>query len=213
MRTKKALLVVKAALLGMVLVMEPAVAALYNPDFEQGLDGWTDLSSNGSVAINAGAASLTAGDGVSLFSAVLAQGDDGSFTFFIPILLSNLATSFEFDLLLLDNSADNTEAGGSIFGDFLTLSIYDAEDSAYDLIFSKLSYSHNSLDVSSLAGRNVAFSFELSDENNGFNLSLAVDNLNVVEQMPGASVPESSSMMLLLLGFSALVFARRKQNA
>ena len=187
-------------------------AGLYNPDFELGLNGWSDLSVGGSVATAAGVATLSAGADVSTSSAVLTQGDDGNFSFASPVVISESARQFEFDLWLLGNEVDVTETGSSIFSDSFTLFIFDMADASLDHIFSALAFSsastHYSFDVSALAGRSVAFSFQLADEDNGFNLSLGLDNLKILTEEPPTAVPESNSLVLLLLSFSALVLTR-----
>jgi hypothetical protein len=217
MRIKKLLTTAQVALIGLsFLALEALSAPLYNPDFDLGLDGWSDASTNGSVVVNAGAATFTAGEGVNPFSAVLVQGDDASFSFLNPIMLPSLTTTLDFDLLFIERLADSSETGTGIFDDIFSLSVYDATDSAYDRVFSGLSFnsmlSHQSLDIGSLAGRNVAFSFELTDEDDGFNLSVAIDNLRILEEIPTTALPESGTLPLIFLGLAALMFARRRQH-
>lgn len=187
-------------------------AGIINPSFEQGFDSWVDLSSNGSVTVESGAAILAAGEGEDLFSAVLAQGDDGTFLFEKPIEISPFAVSFKFDLWMVSRDEDVLESGNSLFQDSLTLAFYDQEDLLFDLIFPSLSFGSTPsfllLDISSLAGRNVSLSFELTDENDGFNLALGLDNLAIIEK-PAVSVPESNGAVLLLIGLFSLVLMRR----
>ncbi len=213
MRTKSVLVGATSMLLWLCLLAgNSASAGLYNPDFELGLDGWSDLSVGGAVAVDAGVATLAAGADASTSSAVITQGDDGSFSFLTPVAIPELARQFEFDLWLLGNEADSTETGASIFSDSLTLFIFDMADASLDHIFTALEFSstltHHSFDISALAGRSVAFSFQLADEDNGFNLSLGIDNLKILTEEPPVSLPESNSLVLLLLGFAALVLVR-----
>jgi len=190
-------------------IFSAAQASIINPNFEDGLDGWNDLSSTGTVIASGGFAEFTGGDGAELFSAVLAQGDDGSFSFSAPVQLSPQTSKFEFSLWLINKVGDTTEAGTSSFPDSFSVSFYDSLDSTLDLIFGELDFTTGgliSLDVSALAGRDVAISFELRDEDDGFNVQIGIDNLVFVER---ATVSETSSLMLVLMGLLSLVMSRR----
>lgn len=190
-------------------VLSVAHASIINPNFEAGLDGWNDLSSTGTVMTNGGVAEFAGGDGVELFSAVLVQGDDGSFSFSAPVQLSAQVSKFEFSLWLINKIVDTNETGGSSFSDSFSVFIYDSLDSALDLFFGELDFTPGgliSLDVSALAGRDVAISFELRDEDDGFNVQIGVDDLVLIESV---SVPESSSVILIVIGLLSLVVSRR----
>ena len=190
-------------------VLSAAQASIINPDFEAGLDGWNDLSSTGTVITNGSVAEFTGGDGVGLFSAVLVQGDDGSFSFSAPIQLSAQVSKFEFSLWLINKIGDTNETGSSSFADSFSVFIYDSLDSALDLFFGELDFTAGgliSLDISALAGRDVAISFELRDEDDGFNVRIGLDNLVLVES---TSVSESSSVILIVIGLLSLVVSRR----
>jgi hypothetical protein len=64
-----------------------------------------------------------------------------------------------------------------------------------------------SLDISSLIGRSVAFSFEVNDEDDGFNSTFALDNVQLTSLV---MVPEPSTLLLFLIAVGALT---RKQLA
>lgn len=190
-------------------IFSAAQAAIINPNFEDGLDGWNDLSSTGTVIANGSFAEFTGGDGDMPFSAVLTQGDDGSFSFSAPVQLSPQASKFEFSLWLINKVDDFSETGTGSFSDYFTVSFYDSLDIAFDLFFGELDFTAGgliSLDVSSLAGRDVAISFELHDEDDGFNVQIGLGNLLVIER---TSVPESSSLILIVIGLLSLVVSRR----
>jgi hypothetical protein len=198
-----------AAVLQLAIFSSAAQAAIINPNFEDGLDGWNDLSSTGTVTTNGGFAEFTGGDEAMPFSAVLTQGDDGSFSFFAPINLSSQTSRFEFSLWLINKTNDITETGTSSFADSFTVSFYDSLDGTFDLIFRELDFTAGtliSLDVSALAGRDVAVAFELHDEDDGFNVQIGLDNLLLKER---ANVPESSGLILIILGLLSLVVSRR----
>ncbi len=190
-------------------IFSAAQASIINPNFEDGLDGWNDLSSTGTVIASGGFAEFTGGDGDDGLSALLVQGDDGSFSFSTPIQLNAHASKFEFSLWLINKFDDETETGGSLYGDRFSVVFYDSLDSAFDLFFHGLDFTLGgliSLDVSALAGRDVAISFELRDEDDGFNVKVGVDNLVFIER---ATVPESSSLILIIIGLLSLVASRR----
>ncbi len=140
---------------------------------------------------------------------MLVQGDDGFFNFNSPILIDTQQSLFEFDLWQIAHSIDGSESGTSSLTDALNLSIYDAFDPSFDMFFIDFvvtSQQKNfSLDISSLAGRFVAFSFELNDENDGYDSTFSLDNVRLTSPV---NVPEPSTLLL----FSIAVFAltRRK---
>lgn len=190
---------------------------LVNGTFDTGLDGWQDASETGFVEWNSGSAYLETGDGISLYSAILVQGDDGFFSFLDPILLPMNTLRVEFDLWLDGLFTDQSETGNSIFTDALSFNIYDALDPAMDLHFSDLAFgataTHFSFDIAGLAGREVAFSFELSDENDGFNTRLGIDNIALIlETGPVVTVSEPGSLELGLLVFIVLIWMNRRQG-
>lgn len=190
-------------------ILSAAQAAIINPNFEDGLDGWNNLSSTGTVIANSGVAEFAGGDGALPFSAVLTQGDDGSFSFSAPIQLSPQVSRLEFSLWLISKVSDLTESGTGSFADSFTVSFYDSLDGAFDLYFRELDFTAGSLislDVSALAGRDVAISFELHDEDDGFNVQVGLGNLLLKERV---SVPESSIMILIVIGLLSLVVSRR----
>lgn len=198
-----------AAVMQLAIFSSAAQAAIINPNFEDGLDGWNDLSSTGTVTTSGGFAEFTGGDEDDGFSAVLVQGDDGSFSFFTPIQLNEHVSKFEFSIWLIDKFDDETETGDGLYVDRFSVVFYDSRDSAFDLFFHGLDFTPGgliSLDVSALAGRDVAISFELRDEDDGFNVKIGVDNLLFVER---ATVPEASSLILMVIGLLFLVVSRR----
>jgi hypothetical protein len=192
-------------------VISPFVNAslILNGNFDTDLSHWHDASDNGSVVFDNGVANLSTGNDFGPYSAVLVQGDDGFFNFNSPILIDTQQSLFEFDLWQIAHSIDGSESGTSSLTDALNLSIYDAFDPSFDMFFIDFvvtSQQKNfSLDISSLAGRFVAFSFELNDENDGFDTTFSLDNVRLTSPV---NVPEPSTLLL----FSIAVFAltRRK---
>jgi hypothetical protein len=192
-------------------VISPFVNAslILNGNFDTDLSHWHDASDNGSVVFDNGVANLSTGNDFGPYSAVLVQGDEGFFKFNSPILIDTQQSLFEFDLWQIAHSIDGSESGTSSLTDALNLSIYDAFDPSFDMFFIDFvvtSQQKNfSLDISSLAGRFVAFSFELNDENDGFDSTFSLDNVRLTSPV---NVPEPSTLLL----FSIAVFAltRRK---
>jgi len=206
----------KKLLLGLFLISALPVnaASFNNGDFSSGGTSWNDASDTGSVTFSAGQAILETGTGVSGFSAVMVQGDDGFFNFPNPISLASDAKWLSFSAKIDELGADNTESS-SIFTDALNVYLYDALDFNLDLLFLTIdsdSYSLGfisyMLDVSSLQGRDIALSFELVDENNERNSSVTIDNVAF-----SAAVPAPSVLVLLLVGLPFLGRNYKKSKA
>ncbi|WDE13105.1 PEP-CTERM sorting domain-containing protein [Thalassomonas haliotis] len=178
-------------------------------EFSNSLGDWHDASANGSVFAEDGVAKLASGSGNSPYSSVLVLGDDGNFAFNDALLIDSVNTLLHFDLWFFESEKDNSESGSSSFTDNISLAVYDAVDSSFDILMQNINVSALqttfTLDLSALAGRYVAFSFELADENDGYNAVFALDNVFLSS---ATSVPEPSS---LLLFFALLipVFGRK----
>lgn len=174
-----------------------------NGDFANGLNDWSDASFPGVVSVNNGAANLAAGSGSGLYSAVLVQGDDGFFNFNTPIVIDVDYSLLKFDLWQLSRAIDTSESATSALKDHLNLAIYDAIDPSFDLLFTDLiitsQLQHFTLDISSLIGRSVAFSYELNDENDGFNSIFALDNVRLSSATVAVSEPKTVLLLLLAL--------------
>jgi hypothetical protein len=179
-------------------------------------DGWNVVATDGSVSFPSGAARLETGsDAYGPFSAVLIRGDDGSFAFADPIQLTADTTSLVFDVSFLDLGPDGGEPIFGTFSDYLGVNLYDSLDPSLDLQFvSALDFAEStdfatvSLDVSSLAGRSVALSFELNDEADGRDTAVRIDDVCFANAGGcGTAVPEPSAA--LVFGFGLwLVCAR-----
>lgn len=147
------------------------------------------------------------------------QGDDGYFNFTTPLTLSPSDTTLSFDVRFENIGADSTEIGGSFFSDYLVIVLYDANNFTgdSDLIFdlgidSSLSgMTTYDLDVSSLVGHEFAFSFELSDENDGFNSRVYLDNVSFHSDVI-TNVPEPQVLALFGLGILSLFSTRSKRR-
>lgn len=185
-----------------------------NGNFEAGLDGWYDASGNGSVSSVDGHALLSTGPGSDFQSAVLVQGDDGWFSFENPVVLPEDTLSINFDAWIYSIKEDSMETGDSVFSDSFSLSVYDSDDYSLDQYFEDIpldwSQQQYSYDISGLAGRSVAFSFELIDWNDGFDLSVGLDNI-FFDTKGAVMVSEPSSLVLIALGVFALLRVRARQ--
>jgi hypothetical protein len=182
---------------------------IQNGDFTTDLNHWHDASDNGSVVYDNGVVNLSTGMGTGLYSAVLVQGDNGFFNFNAPLLIDATQSFLAFDLWQVSRDVDISESGTSSLNDAFNLSIYDAVDSSFDLLFTSLAVTSQQqrflLDISSLTGRSVAFSFELNDENDGFDTRFALDAVQLTSLV---SVPAPGTLLLFALAIGALT---RKQ--
>ncbi|AEF02324.1 PEP-CTERM sorting domain-containing protein [Alteromonas sp. KS69] len=191
-----------------------ALATLINNgDFSSGLNDWSDASFTGSVTENDGQAILSSGDNTDPFAAVLIQGDDGSFLFDSPIMVDPNVSMLSVDAALLSMLFDPTEQGGSAFSDTLFLAIYDAVDYTFDAVFEIPALGNVAetflFDMSDWLGRGIAISFELADEDDGFNLSYSVDNVLFTYNNTPVPVPEPESFIMLLVGLTLLARCRK----
>ena len=198
--------------INVIFISHAAQAGLIaNGDFDNGLNSWSDASFSGQVFSNNGLVNLSTGVDFGPYSAVLVQGDDGFFNFNTPILIDAQQSLIEFDLWQFERNIDASESGTSSLADVLNLSIYDAFDPSFDLFFIDLAVTSQqknfSLDISSLVGRSVAFSFELNDENDGFDSTFSLDNIRLTSPV---NVPEPST--LLLFSLAIFVLTRRKKT-
>lgn len=203
-RILKKILTQLCAVLALSVAMSAHAIPFANGDFSSG-SGWNDFSGNGSTSIAGGQAQLETGAGADPFSAILVQGDDGSFGFLSPITLASNVTTLTFDASFINLGSDIDESGIFSFTDELFVNLYDAIDFSFDLLSlpginstAALGFVSYSIDVSSLAGRDVALSFELLDEDDGFDSRVLLDN--VVFNTASVSVPEPSTLYLLSLG-------------
>ena len=173
-----------------------------NGSFDSGTTSWHDASGNGNVSFGSGVAILNAGNGTDPFSSILVQGDDGSFSFSSPISITANFSLLSFDAWIGSNNIDSSESGTSSFSDSFNVAVYDAFDNAFDLTLFEISIDKSltnfTLDLSSLIGRKVAFSFELADENDGYNLAVGIDN--VLLKSAASTIPEPSILLLMLAG-------------
>jgi len=214
----------KKFLLGLFLISAlPVNAAIFeNGDFEvSGGASWTDASGSGTVNFSGGQAILETGDGIDGFSAEILQGsgltNDGFLDFANPFTLAVDAQWLIFDAMF-ERSVDGSEDGtGS--DDALFVSLYDFDDLTGDsdvpfeplLVLDNLGVDALSMyalnlsiltgnSLSSLQGREVVLDFILSDENDGFNSKVTLDNIQFVASLPTGNVPEPSVLVLLIAG-------------
>jgi len=223
-------IIVKIALL---LASFPVFAIPFeNGDFSSST-GWTDFSETGSAIISGGEAILETGDGSSPFSAVLLQGDDGFFTFGSPITLDVNTKFLSFDAEFIDMGADTSEFGFGFFPDALFVSVFDADDSNLECDFFGCfdpddilidpfidafvpGVNNYQFDVSALAGHDVALSFELSDEDDGYNSKVIIDNVAFLPDPstlppPPTPIPNPKTIFLLGIGLIGLAYSVRKK--
>ncbi len=206
--------------ISMVLVPISASAALLNGDFSSDLNNWEIL---GDVSENNGEVVMATGAGTEPYSASLAQGDDGSFSFDTRFLIEfdvNYLT-FNFDFI---TSTDATETGSTSVGDYVDIQLYDYDDfsGGHDLFFSIDSLSVEAVfDVSSLAGREIALFFDLRDFDDGLNSIFTIDNILFSANVPtngsnGGSVNVPEPNTILMFGGALLLlslFSQRRASA
>lgn len=203
----------------LMLLAGPVFAVPFtNGDFSAGAAGWTDASVTGSVSVVAGQMRLDTGSGNDPYSSVLVQGDDGFFSFASPISLDSSVNYLNFDVAFIDLGADSSETGSPSSSDFLSVSLYDAIDFYQDIYITPLvdigfgsTMTRLHFDVSGLAGRDIALSFELGDENDGRNSRVLLDNITFTAQKDGVtSVPAPPVIYLMALGLGLITYRQSK---
>lgn len=199
-----------------------AGAAIVNGDFSAGMTGWVDATAaaggSGSVQVFGGDAKLVSGSTTGFPAAVLVQGDDGNFTFSNPVTLGANDNFLVFDAIF-ERTRPAADESLTVFSDYLNVWVYDALDPAFDTGFApNIDYSKNgalhtyALDISALNGRDVAISFELVDDNDGFDSFVIVDNVYLSATAP-ALVPLPASLWLFATGLLGLASWGRKRIA
>lgn len=213
---------INKALLGAFLFLlctQALAVPLTNGDFST-TDGWVDASFTGSAYILNGEGVIESGPNDDPFSGVFVQGDDGFFSFVIPIILDAADDTLSFYTRFESLGADTTESGLSSFTDYLSVVIYDAlalvPDTAFDLGIdsSVTTMTLFNIDVSLYSGRDVALSFELSDQDDGRNSRVYLDDVSFQQGAIIASnpVPEPETLALFGLGILSLIATRTKRR-
>lgn len=202
----------------MLLAGPVSAVPFVNGDFSAGSSGWTDASATGSASVVAGQAQLDTGPGAGLYSSVYVQGDDGFFSFTSPISLDSSVNYLNFDVAFIDLGVDSTETVSSGLLDSLTLGLYDTADSFLDIYIDPVvdigfgaAMIRLHFDVSGLAGRDIALSFELTDEVDGRDSRVLIDNITFTAQKDGVvAVPEPSVIYLMMAGLLLMGYRRSK---
>ncbi|MBA6328245.1 PEP-CTERM sorting domain-containing protein [Colwellia sp. MB02u-6] len=187
-----------------------------NGDFQDNLQQWY---SSGNVSATDNRALLTTDIGYFQSNiSILAQGDDGTFSFTNSILLTTDIKWLIFDAKI-DIFDDLLESDLSSFSEILRINLYDELDftGASDLLFSSGSdflvtnnWQTYQLDISALVGRSIALSFELLDENNKKDSIFQLDNIAFSANAISTPVPEPSTFILFTI---ATIFLRNcKRN-
>lgn len=215
----KSLLLSSLSIAAIALSSAVSAQGIVNGNFDTDLSGWSTETNGGFVDWIDGTAVLSTGPGFTAFSAVLVQGDDGSFSFNNPILLTAGFDLFKFDAVFSTLGQDVLETGLSGFTDNLQLWLYDANDlsGSGDALIATIDALTSggpgfSFDLTPYLGQLVAFSFELNDEDDGFDSQVTLDNVRIETSpvpLPGALLFE----MTALLGLAGNGWRKRRQNA
>jgi hypothetical protein len=189
-----------------------------NGDFNANSQQW---HTSGNVSINNNIAYIATNQGYTpLNSSVISQGDDGTFSFANAISLTNDINWLIFDVKI-DIFEDLLETNTSPFSDLLNINLYNELDptGTTDLLFSSeqdlILTSHWStlqLNVSALAGQNIALSFELFDENNHSDSIIQLDNVKFSTSPHSTPVPEPTTFFLLSLVIVVMINPKYKTN-
>lgn len=180
------------------------LASIVNGGFDTDLSAWNVVTDGGSVNWSNGTAVLTTGDTESNASAVLVQGDDGSFSFVSPIHIAAGDELLKFDAVL-SSVLNPVESGSSSFTDNLQVWLYDANNSSGNYFLTSIAASTGltsyALDVSAYSGFDVALSFELKNYNDGFTTIASLDNIAFSTV---SAVPLPNAFYLFAAGLVAL---------
>jgi hypothetical protein len=105
----------------------------------------------------------------------------------------------------------------SAYTDYLEIEIYDEIDSAFDLYFNSVvdfslgnAFQRITLDISALAGRSIAFSFNAHDENDGVDNRFYIDNVSFATAVN--AVPAPTCLTLMLVSLAGLLRIRKQRR-
>ena len=199
-----------------LLLSNNSIASLItNGEFQNNINGW---HTSGNVSVVSDNVVLKTDVGYSPFNtSILAQGDDGTFSFLEPITLTSDIKWLTFDIKV-NVFDDFFESGLSTFDDVLRINLYDELDfsGASDLLFSSDNYSFLNtewqtlqLDVGTLSGRSIALSFELFDENNQLDSIFELDNISFLGTAVSTPVSEPSTFLLLFMAIALIKNVKR----
>lgn len=207
---KKQMILSSLFMASMALSNAVSATPIVNGTFDTDLSGWStldstnDLFANGTVHQTAGQAVLSTGDGSAPLSAAIDQGLS-----FAAISLGSNDAFFKFEALITRFDVDTTESLTISGDDSLNVWMYDINDPLNNYFianianFAVLTATEYSFDLSPYSiGLNVAFSFELADEDDGFNSKVALDNIRIEQR--SVTVPEPGTFMLVILGWFGL---------
>ncbi|WP_347986712.1 hypothetical protein [Methylomonas sp. AM2-LC] len=203
--------------LGLLLALPYSVSAatITNGSFTAGvghLDGWAALTNDtGSItATGDGTVILATGTGSSSsIPATLVQGDDGSFSFSHPLVITSNDLSLNFNAVFSQtpiSGATTLKPLDEVFNVWL----YDANSPASYLLTSidaSTKVSSFSFGLSAYQGLSVALSFELNHNFDGYTSQVALSNVGI-----SSAVPEAETGLLLLSGLAGVMGYSRKLN-
>ncbi|WP_347986709.1 hypothetical protein [Methylomonas sp. AM2-LC] len=207
--------------LGLMLVLpySASAASITNGSFSAGvghLDGWSAITSDAGT-INApgdGTVILATGDGTtSAIPAVLEQGDDGSFSFTNPLVITPNDLSLSFNAVFSESLISGASASNPA-GEVFNVYLYDANSPASYLLTSidaSTAVTHFLFDLTAYQGLSVALSFELNHNNDGYTSQVALSNVDIAQQT-SAVVPEVETSLLFLVGLGNVIGFSRKVN-
>ncbi len=165
--------------------------------------------SPGTASFNTGSAVLSTGQTADPYSVSIIQGDDGSFSFAAPITLSANVKTLQFNASFA-RSFNPSESVGS-FMDNLSVHIYDKLGTVPDMnefvIDANAVSGSFAYGVSAFAGREVALSFELSNENDGYFSSATIKNIQFI-----GAVPEPEEWVMMMMGVALVGFQVRRKK-